>query len=213
MTTIAGHLVAEESAWRIPAYAQDMLWMQQGAHAARTSGTRGAFSLDVPGDGTEAMFLVWGTADGPPLTVWHRPDTGAPFTVGWQGAVSVGGFIERLHVVEARGLELVIAEVEGGLLPPSYRRLPTLVQMQTAPFTRQGSDDPPLMRDFAYTFLAAAESVYAEYLHHALVSELAVDCFAVLGPQKGRWHEIVGLPLLLESVSLLAPGLHGLDFS
>jgi hypothetical protein len=208
MTTITGDLVAEESGWRIPTYAQDMLWMQQGAHAAQTSGPRGAFSLDVPGDGTEPMTLVWGTAGGPPLTVWYRPDTEAPFTVGWQGVVCVGGFVERLHVLEMHDLELIVVEIEGGLLPPQYRRLPTLVQMRGAPFARQ-EDAHPITPDAAYTFIMEADSIYAEYLHHAMVSELAVDCFGTLGPQKGRWHEIVGLPLLLDTVSLLAPGNHG----
>jgi hypothetical protein len=207
MATITGHLVAEEAPWRIPAYAQDMLWMQQGDHAVRTSGPRGSFSLDVPGEGQDAMFLAWGTADGPPLTIWYRPDTGAPFVVGWQGTVRIGGFVERLHVLETRGLEIVIAEIEAGLLPPHYRRLPTLVQMQGAPFRRQDSEDTPVTGESVYTALAMAGSVHAEYLHHAMISEVAVNCFATLGPHEGRWHEIVGLPLLLDSVTLLSPRL------
>ncbi|NDJ77411.1 MAG: hypothetical protein GYB65_14255 [Chloroflexi bacterium] len=205
MTTITGHLVAEEATWRIPPYAHEMLWMQQGAHAARASGERGEFSLDVPGDGRQALHLVWGTAGGPPLTIWHRPDTAAPFVVGWQGGVCMGGFVERLHALVVRGLELLVAEVEGGLLPPNFRRLPTLVQMQSAPFARQASTEHPVTRNFTYTLIADADSIYAEYLHHALVSELAVDCCARLGPHEGHWHEVVGLPLLIESVTLLAP--------
>jgi hypothetical protein len=205
-TTIVGHLVAEETDWRIPAYAQNMLWMQQGEHAAQVSGARGAFSLDVPGDGKGALHIVWGTAGGPPLTIWFRPDTEAPFVVGWQGAVNVGGFVERLHLLEVHGLALIVAEVEGGLLPPDYRRVPSLVQMQGAPVRRMDDAAMPLTRDYTYTFVASADSTYADYLYHALVSELAVDCFATLGPQEGHWHDTVGLPLLLEAITLLAPG-------
>ncbi|MBN1679655.1 MAG: hypothetical protein JW966_05140 [Anaerolineae bacterium] len=204
MTTINGYLVADEAHWRIPAYAQDMLWMQQNDHAARVSGPRGAFALDVPGEGHAAMVVAWGTAGGPPLTIWHRPDTQAPFVVGWQGTVGVGGFVERLHVFETRGLELVIAEVNGGLLPPDTRALPTLAQMQTAPFSRREQSEQPLAHDFTYTFIAMADSAHAEYLHHAMVSELAVDCWATLAPQAGDWHTLVGLPLLLNTITLLA---------
>jgi len=209
VTSIAGYLVAEESPWRIPDYAQDMLWMQQNAHAARTAGERGQFLLDVPGEGKDTMFVAWGTAGGPPLTIWHKPDTEAPFVVGWQGCVGVGGFVERLHVLEAHDLELVIAEIEGCLLPANYRRLPTLVQMQQQPFRRIAEEEQESVCSYTYTFLAMADSVCAEYLHHAMVSELAVNCFATLGPHDGHWHEIVGLPLLIDSVSLLAPGVHG----
>jgi hypothetical protein len=209
VTSIAGYLVAGESSWRIPAYAQYMLWMQQEEHAGRTAGERGQFLLDVPGDGNKALYVVWGTAGGPPLTIWYKPDTEAPFVVGWQGSVAVGGFIERLHVLEAFGLELVIAEIEGSLLLPNYRRLPTLIQMQQTPFRRTAEDEQSPSPNFTYTFLAMADSVCAEYLHHAMVSELAVNCFATLGPHEGHWHEIVGLPLLIDTVSLLAPGIHG----
>lgn len=210
MTSITGYLVAEESLWRIPAYAQDLLWVQLDDHAERTNGARGQFQLNVPGEISSALFVVWGTAGGPPLTIWHKPDLEAPFVVGWQGSVGVGGFVERLHVLEVQqDLELVIAEIEGSLLPSDYRRLPTLTQMQQMPFRRLVDEDQASPGSFTYTFLAMADSIYAEYLHHAMVSELAVNCFATLGPQDAYWHEIVGLPLLLDSVSLLAPGVHG----
>jgi hypothetical protein len=100
----------------------------------------------------------------------------------------------------------VVAEIEGDLLPAGYGHLPTLADMRAGPFQRHDETDLADARSFTYTFLALADSVFAEYLHHAMVSELAVDCLATLGPQDGRWHEIVGLPLLLDSISLLAPG-------
>jgi hypothetical protein len=188
-------LVPAESDWRIPPYAQDMLWVRGGDRAVKTSGPRGAFALDAE---PAALRLAWGTADGPPLCLWHH----SPYV--WQGTVGVGGFIERLHAFEAHGLELVVAEIEGGLLPTNYCRLPTCAQMQRAPFRRDPETEQPLPESFIYLFLALADSVQAEYLHHAMVGQLAVDCFATLGPQQGGWHELVGLPLLLDSVSLLA---------
>jgi hypothetical protein len=205
MTVVKGYLVANDADWRVPAYARDMLWVRVGSHAAQTSGPRGAFELNLTGEADEPLRLIWGTVDGPPLASLDCPDSGGAFVASWQGAVAIGGFVERLHAFERRGLELVVAEVEGALLPPDYSRLPTLDQLRCAPFRRQSEPESGI-RDFTYTCVALADSIYAEYLHHAVVSELAVDCFAVLGPEEGRWHEIVGLPLLVEAVTLLAPG-------
>ncbi len=194
---ISGFLASEE--WPIPAYAQPLLWLRQGDAAVQLSGPRGAFTLDGSGEGD--LRLMWGTAEGTPLANWTETG-GGPLTLDWNGHVAVGGFITRLHALEVRDLEMVIAEVEGGLLPSDYVRWPSLAQMTATPF-RRDTDQSPIERDYTYTFLAMADSIYAEYLHHALVSEVAVDLYAVLGPQKGRWFEVVGLPLLLESVSLV----------
>ncbi len=209
MIAIEGALVASNSAWRIPPYAQTMLWVQQGAHAAQAHGERGVFALSARGDSTDAsrepLTLAWGAPGGPPLAIWPAPET-APFVGGWQGAAHIGGFVERLHVLEAHDLELVIAEIEGALLPPDYPRLPGLEQMRAAPFRRLPEPDLPAGARHTYFVLAPVESALADYLHHAMVSELAVNCRAALGPQAGEWHALVGLPLLLDSLTLLAPG-------
>jgi hypothetical protein len=199
MSTFEGCLVAEKAGWRVPAYAQSMLWVQSGEQAAPAAGPLGKFSLDeLNGD----LRLTWGVAGGPSLAVWSAPAS----RLDWQGEVAVSGFVERLHVLEQHGLELVIAEIEGDRLPAGYSALPTLEQMRCAPFSRRDAPEMSAAREHTYTLIMLADSVHAEYIHHAMVSELAVDCFASLGPQDGHWHEIVGLPLLVESLSLLAPG-------
>ena len=199
---LQGYVTADKPGWQIPRYAQDMLWVQCGDLAVQTSGPRGAFALNADGD---EITLTWGTAEGP-LLARRRRAISEPLILNWQGTVGVGGFVERLHVFETRELEVMVAEIEGDLLPSGYRRLPTLADMRAGVFRR--SNDPPLndLRPYTYTVLALADSIYAEYLHHAMVSELAVDCFATLGPHEGHWHEIVGLPLLVDGLSLLAPG-------
>lgn len=203
MSDIIGHLVDALSDWQIPAYAQEMLWVQQGGNTVQAAGPRGEFSLAVSEPGP--MQVAWGADDGPVILVTDLTTDDAPPEIHWQGTVNVGGFIERLHVLETHGLELVIAEIEGRLLARDYPRLPSLAQMHEKAFSRS-ADYPAQTLDFMYTVLAQADSIQAEYLHHAMVSELAVDCFTSLGPQEGQWHEIVGLPLLLNSVSVLAPG-------
>jgi hypothetical protein len=195
-----GHLISAEVAWQIPAYAQNTLWVQAGESVVQASGPRGAFALDDTGG---EIALAWGTANGPALARWpHMP---AGDVLGWTGSVGIGGFVERLHIFESHGLEVVVAEIEGNALPAVYRRVPTLADYQVGNLQRRADTDIGATRAFTYTTLALADSVFAEYLHHAMVSELAVDCFATLGPQEGRWYEIMGLPLLIEALSLLAP--------
>jgi len=205
MTPIEGTLVANDSPWRIPPYARTMLWVQQGEHAAQAQGERGAFSLPA-GDRRAPITLVWGAAGGPPLAIWPPPEARAPYVAGWEGTARIGGFVERLHVQESHALELVIAEIDGAPLAPDYHRLPGLADMRAAPFRRLPEPDLATPTRYSYFVLAPVDSVLAEYLHHAMVSELAVNCFAALGSQEGDWHTLVGMPLLLESLTLLAPG-------
>ncbi len=191
-------LVTEKAGWRIPSYAQSMLWVQSGAQSVQAAGPQGKFSLD----GAEGeLSLAWGVSGGPTLAVWP-----SPAALDWRGQVTLSGFVERLHVLEQHGLELIIAEIEGDCLPAGYTSLPTLDQMRQEPFSRLDTSEVTTARQHTYTLIMLADSVHAEYVHHAMVSELAVDCWASLGPQDGHWHDIVGLPLLVEALSLLAPG-------
>ena len=50
-----------------------------------------------------------------------------------------------------------------------------------------------------------AESNLAALAQDALVSGLAVDAYTALANDANGWHEIVGLPLLLDTLTLLAP--------
>ncbi len=206
MAELSGYLAASESDWRIPAYAQTMLWLGGNDASTRLEGGRGAFDLDVPDNGVGFLDLTWGVAGGPLLARWPVTLSDDTVTLGWRGMLAVGGFVERLHAFETRGLELVVAELEGALLPSNYPRLPTLEQMRRGVFVRDDSGDSADMPEHSYPLIALAGSIHADYLHHAMISELAVDCFTTLGPADGLWHEIVGLPLLVDMVSLLAPG-------
>lgn len=206
MVTLEGALVADHAAWRIPPYAQAMLWVRQGAHAAPARGAHGTFSLPGAGAADEPLVLTWGAPDGSPLALWPPPQPGARFVAGWEGAARFGGFVERLHVLEVHQQELIAAEIDGTLLPPGYRDLPRLEPMRGAGFHRLPEPDFAGGTRHTYFVLALADSVLAEYLHHAMVSELAVNCAATLGPQAGDWHTVVGMPLLLASLTLLAPG-------
>ncbi|MCD4687317.1 MAG: hypothetical protein K8S97_15420 [Anaerolineae bacterium] len=203
-----GYLVTDGNVWQLPAYAQEMLWLSGGAQPVQLRGSRGVFMLEHGvAPNTDALTLTWGHANGPLLAHWPLPaNADHPLALDWRGVISVGGFVERLHALEVRGLTLVVAEVEGALLLPDHTPLPTLDQMRKSSASRADTAIAPETPEFTYSLIALADTVLAEYLHHALVSELAIDVRAVLAPQDGRWHEIVGLPLLVEMVSLLSPG-------
>ncbi len=148
------------------------------------------------------MRITWGAADGPTLAFWDN--TADWLNLRWDGRVKVGGFVERLHAREGGGRELVIAEVVGGPFAADHVGLPSLDDMRNGIFARP-SEVEPLDGDQAYPFVILADSNLATLVQDALVSGLAVDVYGVLASEAGGWHEIVGLPLLMDSLTLLAP--------
>jgi hypothetical protein len=185
--------------FRIPTYAQDMLFIVTGEGSSQAQGKQGKYTLDSAPQ--ETVRLTWGASDGPALAYWS--ETEWP-TARWDGRVKIGGFVERLHARELGGLEVVIIEVVGGLLPANHVGLPSLNDMRNGIFARP-SDSEPFGTDQSYPFVILAESNLSGIAQDALVSGLAVDAYGSLASEAGRWHELVGLPLLLDSLTLLAP--------
>ena len=101
--------------WRVPTYAQGLL---------------------LPGSDESFAYIHWVDGDGPTLAYWALPESeteavnniNAAFE--WDGRVIVGGFVERLHVRRLGDVDLVIAEIVGGVFPANYRNLPTLADMR-----------------------------------------------------------------------------------
>ncbi len=188
------------SNFRIPSYAQDMLYLVSAGTATPARGKQGHFGMERAPE--LPLRLVWGGANGPTLAVWQTiPDQG---NLEWDGRVRVGGFVQRLHARELGGLEIVIAEVVGGSFPVDHVGLPSLDEMRRGIFARP-SDEEPLDQDQSYPFIILAESNLASLVQDALVSGIAVDAYGALASEAGGWHEVVGLPLLLDTLTLLAP--------
>jgi hypothetical protein len=182
--TIHGQLTDQ---FDIPTYAQDMLFLVTSAGAVRAQGGHGRF-----------------TPDGPTLAIWNAVSNGKPLNLGWDGRVTAGGFVERLHAREIGGLDILVAEVFGGAFPADYIGLPSLDDMRRGVFGRP-ADAEPAVRSQTYPFIILAESNFAGLVQDALVSGLAVDAYGALASDDSRWHEVVGLPLLLDAITLLAP--------
>jgi hypothetical protein len=187
------------SKYRIPPYAQEMLYLVTSDRFTPVQGPQG--NLDTFSVNGLAR-LNWGTPKGPTLVFWDSVASSSD--LHWDGHVKIGGFIERLHALEVGGLEVVIAEVVGGPVALDNGGLPSLDDMRQGVFARP-SDIEPLDKDRVYPFIILAESNLAALAQDALVSGIAVDAHGSLADEGGKWHETVGLPLLLESLTLLAP--------
>jgi len=166
--------------WPVPQYAQPLLIVES----------------DV-----DFVYVRWCAHNGPVLTYQDQP--GENEALPWNGQVIVGGFVERLHARRLADVDFLIAEVVGGAFPQTYRNLPTLDDMKNGLYARP-ADAEPFEDNRAFPFIIEADSHFAAIAQDALVSGLAVDAVGRLAKQADRWHEICGLPLILESLTLLA---------
>ncbi len=186
------------------------------------SGPEGAFRLelrpeDLPrlaaaasgGHGPQHLATVgWGASLNPALAHLLWPEEWAErdwLNLGWQGQVTLVGYVEQMHLQEVGGLHLAILELVGHAAPPSYRRLPPLPLPPAGDRHGPGDDrSPGGAPDQVYYLLAEVESPLAAAAQDALVSNLRVVCLAGLGAQEAYWHEVVNVPLVLEALTLVA---------
>jgi hypothetical protein len=203
--------------YRIPEYAQDMLYIgvQNIEHVEPTRGELGEFALPyVVRDPHPAIYLMWGSVNGPLLGYWRSPkitnmglseQAYVPhLNLKWDGRIHVGGNVERIHAFQVEDTELIVAEIVGGVFADDYIGLPTLEDMRTGKNTRPVEQEP-LRGDQVYTFLVEAESNFAALLQDALVSRITVDASGILAEDEEGWHQLLGLPLLLDTLTLIAP--------
>ncbi len=203
-------------AYTLPAWAVDhlglIIWSRDtGPQApllrAAPQGPAGRYTLDLPAATSDPVRLVttigWGAALEPVLA--HLPWSGGD-PPGWDGTVTLIGYLEQLHLQEWSGLPLVVLELVGQAAPITYRRLPPL------PIPALGDrhglhTDRPLEEsaEQVYYLLAEAESPLAALAQDALVSSLRVVAVASLGVEEAGWHALVNLPLVLDALTLIGP--------
>ena len=220
---LTGHLTPPDNP--LPAWAQDhlslTLWDRDaGPEAPLVSGPltgpHGAFDLPLDEGAAQQMALGglregpqqlvsigWGEACDPVLAVlpWR---TGGQ--LGWQGELTLIGYVEQLHLIEWGGLPLLVLELVGHAAPYTYQRLPPLPLPSTG--DRHGLHTDRHLHDTpegVYYALADAESPLAALAQDALVSSLQVVAELSLGEQEAGWHELVNLPLVLDSLTLVGP--------
>lgn len=189
--------------WKIPDYAQALLWVEGDFNGVRIAGETGAFVLD---ESPEYVTVRWGGGEGAALArlAWQGKET-----LGWDGGVRVGGYIDAVHITEIPGLEspVMCFFVGGQPLKQDFSPYPTAAKR---------GDTPYLAPDF-YTGLAAevpestscwlvsAESLLADTVREAMSNSLRLYLFGHLAAESGGWHRLFALPVLLESVTVFAP--------
>ncbi|MFN8452189.1 MAG: hypothetical protein U0521_27235 [Anaerolineae bacterium] len=188
--------------WTIPAYARDLLWLTSETGAAKVEGAQGLFMLDAP---AEVLTLRWGAADGPALARlrWQVD------SLGWDGVVRVGGYVDAMHITELDDLPapVTILHVGGQPLKQGVTAFPGRAARRAVPFPVPSffdgiADD---VDETVTTWVALEDSAALTLAQDALVSKLGVYCFGRLAAQAAGWHDQFALPLALESMTLFAP--------
>lgn len=200
--TVSG--VVRPEKWAFPPYALDMLWLTTASGEASALQLDGSFSLENVTYPVSALQLRWGNARGSVLTIWETNTTQTPLQLKWDGKTTIGGFVERTHILEFNDMPMMVVEIVGGVYPRSFMMLPSLEQLQmTDAFTRDQQPDPSEEENW-YSVLLPLESPFVDFVHHALVNGSAIDAYAHLANDDDNWHQLTGMPLILEQLTLLS---------
>ncbi|GAB4574428.1 MAG: hypothetical protein Kow0077_20960 [Anaerolineae bacterium] len=221
--TLRGQLMAAGGA--LPEWAQAHLYIalrdrddapENPMTTGPVSGPQGTFALPLDPEAAIKLALPshrdgphhlatlgWDTALNPALAELPWQASGI---LNWDGAVTLTGYVEQLHLLEWGGLPLAVLELAGWLVPHTYRRLPPLPLPVPGDRHHLHADrhlhDSP---EQAYYLLADADSPLTALAQDALVSNLRVVAFCSLGEQAAGWHELVNIPLVLDSLTLIGP--------
>ena len=180
----------------LPVYARDMLWLV-GAEDSPAKIKAGDV-IELP---NKAGSLRWGTPDGSALIQWPAEAE----RIFWKGEVAVSGFVEVSHMMSRGDLELMTLEVSGTPRASAVHRLPSWTDLRQKPYKRDEFAPNDDKARHWYAFLLPLESPLSDFAHHALVNGYAVDCYGVLAEDSAGFDEWLGLPILLESMTLYSP--------
>ncbi len=189
----------------LPEYSQNMWWLTHQQGETTQIKRDGHFEINS----ADSLDLRWGHPAGPVLNRWELANQ-TPAKLDWDGVIRLGGFIERTHILEDDGLGLMVAELVGGAYSQTYQELPSLADLRVKPFTRTETDIDVSNQRYWYSLLVSLDSPFADFLNQCLVNGNTVDCQCTLGDDEGGWHELVGLPLIVERLTLLSTQLYRL---
>jgi hypothetical protein len=203
--------------WTIPPYARGMVWLETLDALVPAAGEKGLFTLPAPAD---LLTLRWGGGapdEGEGDT--HEVGAGSALarlrwradSLGWDGRVCVGGYIDAMHIAPIEGLDepraLVVLTVGGMPLLPAAQPYLDASARRNVPYPfpafREGmAEEVP---ETITTWLALDDNPVLTLAQDALVSKLRVYLFGRLADERAGWHKRFALPLVLESVTVFAP--------
>lgn len=186
----------------LPSYTRGHLWLTTPDGQAVQINRDGSFVLPE----RDQLELRWAHPEGSALTTWPNLTGENRYQLEWDGIVRLGGFIDRTHILEdLQGIPLMVVELTGGAYPADYRRWPTLNTLREGAYSRDDVDEiDPSDSGHWYSLLLSLDSPLVDFVHHALVNGSTVDCYATFGEENARWQDLIGLPLLLDSITLLS---------
>ncbi|GAB4515782.1 MAG: hypothetical protein OHK0046_19740 [Anaerolineae bacterium] len=188
--------------WTIPAYAREALWLETETDLVQVEGPQGVFRLNAP---AQELTLRWYGEDGPALArlPW-RADS-----LGWDGRITLGGYLDAIHINQLPGLEMAVDVLSLGGHP---------LQPGTSPYlnSKQRARVPYAQPDFhaalvssipesATTWLVAEDSSLAAAAQDALMNNVRLYLFGRLADDESGWGDHFALPILLEAVTLFTP--------
>jgi len=175
----------------LPAYAQDLLCLVDETGESLPVAAQGetSYTLAAP-----PYQLRWGHPQGTPLAEWQSP----PET--WEGAVRLSGHIELCHLLRLKNTEFMVCELHASLIPTETPRFPLIQDFRAGRFER---DLFFTTRESAwYPCLLTLDSPWSDFIQPALANGQRVDVYASLASEKSGLQHVLGLPLVLESLTL-----------
>lgn len=198
---LSGQLTAD---WRIPAYAQKMLWLSgtgDNVQGVRTEGDTGLFELQRP---APIVTIRWGAADGIPLAQLRwRIDN-----LEWNGSVRIGGFIASMHLMDFAPLDmpLVVLHIDGQPLKPETQPYTSASQRSQWPYAapdfHAGIDETSAAD--TTTWLVSYDSPLAALAQDAMSGKALIYAYGRLPDEARGWHQVFALPILLDAMTVFA---------
>lgn len=174
----------------LPRYAQDMLWLTDN----KTLAIPVAPLIELDASSSPPLTLRWGSKKGAPLVHWDE----SAEILAWDGVLTVRGHVEAAHILD----EIIVLELRGAILPNTSPQLPSLDDLRDDTFHREPTFYTPTDKSAWYGMVVPLESPLVDFAQQALVGSQLVDCTASFAPDKTGLHHVVGMPLLLDSLTL-----------
>jgi len=186
----------------IPRYAQSSLYLESESGTVATEGPSGLFTLPAP---SQRLVLRWGHAEGPALASLRWMSD----SLGWDGTVSIGGYVDALHVLtldEEEGEFVAVIHVGGQPLMPNNTLYPRASQRKQ-PYERPDFDrwiDESVAESHT-TWLLSEDNPLLTLAQDAMLNKLRVVFTGRLVDEDTVWDKLLALPLTLEAITLSAP--------
>jgi hypothetical protein len=184
--------------WTIPAYAQDMLYVDSISGSTKAYGATGEFELIARSDDVTVYWQDIQQGVALAHLDWKAD------SLDWDGSVKIGGYIDAIHMTDLNSDQSVlIVELGGQPLLPSAKPHPIGKDRQTAwvkpEFHTALSTNTP---NCFSTWIITRDSPLARVAYDSMLNNFRLHCFGRLAGDQTGWDDLCALPILLESLTV-----------